>query len=54
MGPFGEHFHSEDEQIYWGSVPLRVRFIDEMIRLNFISDQTEIESKDPQGPNPKP
>jgi glutamate carboxypeptidase len=54
MGPFGEHFHSEDEQIYWGSVPLRVRFIEEMIRLNFISDRTEIESKDPQGPNPKP
>ncbi len=54
MGPFGEHFHSHDEQIYWGSIPLRVQFIEEMIRLNFISSQTENESKDPQGPHPKP
>ena len=43
MGPLGEHFHSSDELIYWGSLEMRLKFIEELIRLNFTSDQTESE-----------
>jgi len=43
MGPLGEHFHSSQEQVYWGSMLLRLRYIQEVIRLSFTSKKTETE-----------